>query len=141
MITNQQPLTPSPFLLPGAGLVEDGRKLQGQSEHLFNIQLGFTDDDANSDFNLLLNYASERIRSGEALNLNIPAILEQPPMTIDLVYNKRFSVFGGEYEISLNVENLLGEGYEAYQERGGDRVDVDTYDIGQSVSIGVKREF
>lgn len=141
VVTNQQPLTPTPFLLPGAGLIEDGRKLQGQSEHLFNVQLGFTDEDANSDFNLLFNYASERIRSGEALNLNIPAILEQPPMTVDIVYNKRFSLYGGEYEVSLNVENLLGEGYEAYQERGGDRVDVDTYDIGQSISIGVKREF
>lgn len=141
VITNQQPLSPTPFALPGAGLIEDGRQLQGQSEHLFNIQFGFTDDLANSDFNLLLNYASERIRSGEALNLNIPAIVEEPPMTIDVVYNKRFVFMDGNYEVSLNIENILGSDYEAFQERGGDRVDVDTYDIGQSFSIGLKREF
>ena len=141
VITNQQPLDPEPFLLPGVGLIEDGRQLQGQSEHLFNLQFGYTDFDADSDFNLLINYSSERIRSGEALNLNIPAIIEQPPTTVDIVYNKRFMLGNGEYEFSLNVENLFGSDYEAFQERGGDRVDVDTYDIGQSFSFGLKRKF
>ncbi|MAP95815.1 MAG: TonB-dependent receptor [Ponticaulis sp.] len=141
VITNQQPLNPEAFLLPGAGLIEDGRQLQGQSENLFNFQIGYTDDLANSDFNILFNYASERIRSGEALNLNIPAILEEPPMTVDLVYNKRFNIMGHDYEVSFNLENLLGDDYEAYQARGGDRVDVDTYSIGQSFSIGLKKEW
>lgn len=139
--TNQQPLNPSPTLVPGAGLIEDGRQMQGQSEHLFNFQIGYTDDSADADFNLLLNYSSERIRSGEALNLNIPAVLEQPPMTVDLVYNKRFNLGGHDYEFSLNIENIFGDDYEAYQERGGDRVNVDTYDIGQSISFGLKKEF
>lgn len=141
VITNQQPLNPTRFLLPGAGQIENGRKLQGQSEHLFNLQFGFTDEEARSEFNILLNYASERIRSGEALSLNIPAILEKPPMTIDLVYNKGFSMGDGNYEFSLNISNLLGEGYEAWQERGNDRVDVDIYDIGTSISLGLKRSF
>lgn len=134
-------LNPVPQLVSGRARIEDGRRLQGQSEHLFNIQFGYTDDDANSDVNLLFNFASERIRSAEALNLNIPAILEQPPMTIDFVYNKRFDIMGREYEVSLNLENLLGDDYEAYQERGGDKIFVDTYDIGQSVSISLKKEF
>lgn len=141
VITNQSPLNPEAFLIPGAGLIEDGRQLQGQSEHLFNLQIGYTDFDADSDFNLLINYSSERIRSGEALNLNIPAIIEEPPTTVDLVYNKRFMFGNGSYEFSLNIENLFGDDYEAYQERGGDRVDVDTYDIGQSISFGLKRKF
>lgn len=139
--TNQQPLNPQPFLLPGAGLIEDGRQLQGQSEHLFNLQLIYADPDAGSEANLLINYASKRIRSGEALALNIPAIIEEPPITVDFVWNRAFELRGGEYEFSFKLKNIFGDGYEAYQERGGDRVDVDVYDIGTSISLGLKRRF
>ncbi|MGB3625451.1 MAG: TonB-dependent receptor [Henriciella sp.] len=141
VVTNQQPLNPTPFLLPGAGLIEDGRRLQGQSEHLFNLQLLYEDPDARTEANLLFNYASERIRSGEALALNIPAIIEEPPITVDFVWNQGFDLRGGDYEFSFKVQNLLGEEYEAYQERGGDRVDVDVYNIGTTVSLGLKRRF
>ncbi len=141
VITNQQPLNPEPFLLPGAGLIEDGRRLQGQSEHLFNLQLIFEDADEAREVSLLFNYASERIRSGEALALNIPAIIEEPPMTLDFVWNEGFDFRGGQYEFSFKVENLLGDEYEAYQEAGGDRVDVDVYNIGTSIGFGLKRIF
>ena len=91
--------------------------------------------------NLLVNYASERIRSGESLSLGIPAVLEQPPLTVDFVYNREFTLAGGEYKFSFNVENIFGDEYEAYQERGGDRVDVDVYEIGTSFSMGLTRKF
>ena len=141
VITNQQPLDPEPFLLPGAGLIEDGRQLQGQSEHLANFQLIYEDVDAMREVSLLVNYASKRIRSGEALALNIPAIIEEPPITVDFVWNQGFMAWGGEYELSFKVENLLGDKYEAYQTAGGDRVDVDVYDLGTSVGFGLKRRF
>ncbi|WP_169711721.1 TonB-dependent receptor domain-containing protein [Henriciella litoralis] len=141
VITNQQPLDPEPFLLPGSGLIEDGRRLQGQSEHLFNFQLLFEDTEARREVNLLFNYASERIRSGEALALNIPAIIEEPPITVDFIWNQGFDLRGGEYEFSFKINNLLGDKYEAYQERGGDRVAVDVYDLGTSIALGLKRRF
>ncbi|MEQ8559737.1 MAG: TonB-dependent receptor [Henriciella sp.] len=141
VITNQNPLNPEPFPLPGAGLIEDGRRLQGQSEHLFNLQLIYTDEMSGTEANILVNYASERIRSGEALALNIPAIIEEPPLTVDFVLNQGFDFRGGDYEFSFKVKNLLGDDYEAYQERGGDRIDVDVYDIGTSISLGLKRRF
>ncbi len=141
VVTNQTPLNPEPFLLPAAGLIEGGRRLQGQSEHLFNLQLVYTDEMKGTEANLLVNYASERIRSGEALALNIPAILEEPPISLDFVLNQAFELAGGDYEFSFKVQNLLGDEYEAYQARGGDRVDVDVYDIGTSISFGLKRRF
>ncbi|MBF34100.1 MAG: TonB-dependent receptor [Henriciella sp.] len=141
VITNEQPLDPEPFFLPGAGLIEDGRQLQGQSEHLANFQLIYEDVDAMREISLLVNYASERIRSGEALALNIPAIMEEPPTTLDFVWNQGFMAYGGEYEFSFKVENLLGDEYEAYQTAGGDRVDVDVYEIGTSIGFGLKRRF
>ncbi len=127
--------------MDAAGRISDGRRLQGQSEHLFNFQLGYEHVDTGAEFNLLINFASERIRSGESLADGLPAILEQPPVSVDLVYNLPFTFRGGEYEFSFNAENLLGDGYEAFQEGGGITVDVDSYDIGPSVSLGIKRSF
>ena len=124
-----------------AGRIEDGRRMQGQSEHIVNLQVGLLNEDAQSELNVLVNYVSERIRSGEVLARNLPAIMEEPPMTVDLVWNKRFQAGTGQYEFSLNIENILQEDYEAYQERGGDRVDVDTYDQGTIISVGLKRMF
>jgi outer membrane receptor protein involved in Fe transport len=135
------PLNPVRGVTDAAGRIEDGRRLQGQSEHLFNLQLIYTDADADLDANILFNYVSERIRTAETLARNLPAILEEPPTTVDLVLNKGFEVYGGEYQLSLKAQNILGEGYEAYQERGADRIAVDTYDLGTVFSIGLKRTF
>lgn len=134
-------LNPVLGLTPAAGRIEDGRPLQGQSEHLFNLQFGLLNETAQSEINVLVNYVSERIRSGEVLARNLPAIIEEPPTTVDIVWNKGFEFRGGDYEFSLNIENLFRDGYEAYQERNDDRVDVDTFDQGSIVSFGIKRTF
>jgi TonB-dependent receptor len=123
------------------GLINDGRRLQGQSEHLFNLQLGLLNESARSEYNLLVNYVSDRIRSGEIAARGVPAFLEQPPMTVDFVWNKGFNMGDGDYEFSLNVQNLFGESYEAYQEYGPDKVYVDTYKQDTVFSVGLKRRF
>lgn len=135
------PTTPVLRTVNGTSRVEDGRQLQGQSEHLFNLQFILDNQETGSELNLLLNFASERIRSGESLADRLPAIVEQPPMTLDLVYNRPVMFFGSEYEFSFNANNLLGDDYEAFQEGGGVTVDVDTYEIGQSFSFGIKKSF
>lgn len=124
-----------------AGRIEDGRRLQGQSEHIFNLQLGLIDYEANANYNLLVNYVSDRIRSGEILARNLPAIIEEPPLSVDFVYNREFEAWGGDYEFSLNIENIFGDDYEAFQEVGSDRVDVDVYDLGRVISVSLKRSF
>ena len=134
-------LNPVRGLTAANGRIEDGRRMQGQSEHLFNLQIGLLNDSAQSEMNLLVNYVSERIRSGEVLARNLPAILEEPPLTVDFVWNKTLQVGSGEYELSINVENIFQEGYEAYQERGADKVLVDTYGNGTIMSLGIKRKF
>ncbi|KCZ94310.1 TonB-dependent receptor domain-containing protein [Hyphomonas johnsonii] len=135
------PLFPVRGLTPAAGRIEDGRRLQGQSEHLFNLQIGLLNEEAGSELNLLVNYVSDRIRTGEFVARGVPAFTEQPPTRIDLVWNKSFGGDGTDYEFSLNIENILGEGYQAYQELNGDRVDIDTYDEGTVFSFGLKRKF
>jgi len=117
------------------------RRLQGQSKHLANLQIGFADFDAGSDFNILVNYQSERIRSVESFTSDSPAIVERPPVSVDLVYKRDFTVYGGDYQIGLKAQNILGDEYEAFQESGGERVDVDVYDVGTTFSVSLKRTF
>lgn len=135
------PLAPVRGTTNAAGRIEDGRRLQGQSEHLFNLQLIYSNPDYGVDTNLLFNYASERIRTAETLARNLPAILEEPPATVDFVVTKRFDVNSGEYDFSFKIENIFGDDYQAYQELGSSRVAVDTYDTGTIFSIGLKRSF
>ncbi|MEL6667181.1 MAG: TonB-dependent receptor, partial [Pseudomonadota bacterium] len=119
----------------------DGRRLQGQSDHLFNLQLGYDNDIARSKFRILVNYASERIRRAENRTANIPAILEKIPTTVDLTYSRDFDFGSGEYELSIKAQNILGEDYEAFQEGTNQEVIVDGYDRGTAISVGIKRRF
>ncbi|MDJ0920797.1 MAG: TonB-dependent receptor [Henriciella sp.] len=135
------PLSPVRGETPADGRIEDGRRLQGQSEHLFNLQLIYTDPDADLDANLLFNYASERIRTAETVARDLPAIIEEPPATVDFVLNKGLEIRGGEYELSFSAQNIFGEGYDAYQERGSDRITVDSYEQGTILSVGLKKIF
>ncbi|MEO1420002.1 MAG: TonB-dependent receptor [Pseudomonadota bacterium] len=117
------------------------RQLQGQSEHLFNFQIGYKDFVANSDLNLLFNFQSERIRSVESLNDLTPAVIEEPPITLDLVYKRDFEVAGGQYQFGFKLNNILDEEYKAFQESGGTEVLVDTYSLGRAASVSLKRTF
>lgn len=117
------------------------RQLQGQSEHLANFQIGYSDPDVGADLNLLVNFQSERIRSVESFNDDSPAIIEEPPLTVDLVYRRDFNFYGGDYTFGLKVQNIFGDEYEAFQESGGETVDVDVYDVGTTVSFSLNRRF
>jgi len=121
----------------------DGRNLQGLSENLFNIQLGYEDEADNSRATLLLNYTGERIRAAENLSANLPAIIEQPPLTMDFVYSKDFKAWGGDYSVGFQIDNILDEPYEATQsdDQNSNSIVVDSYDIGRSFSVSLKRSF
>lgn len=131
----------TPITLSAAGLYTDGRKLQGQSDHLANIQLGIDDFENNWEATLLVNYSSERIRAVEFLSNRLPAIKEQLPLSVDLVFNFDLPVAGDDYRIGLKATNIFDDGYEAFQELGDSRVTIDGYDIGTTFSMSIKREF
>lgn len=127
---------------PAEFVVTDGRPLQGHSEHLANLQFGYEDVEVGSAATLLLNYASKRIRAvGAGGPGSLPDVYERPPITLDLNYTRSFMIGEGEYELGFNVENILNQKYQATQQLNGRRVDVDTYEIGTSFSISLKRSF
>lgn len=131
----------TPLVLSASGLYSDGRKLQGQSDHLANLQLGIDDYDNGWEATFLLNYSSERIRAVEDLSNGLPSILEQLPISLDFVYNHDFIIRGGEYTFGFKVQNILGEGYDATQTLGDSQIIVDDYDIGTTFAASLKRKF
>ncbi len=123
-------------------VVTQGRPLQGHSKHLGNIQFGFEDLETGAAGTLLVNYASKRIRAvGAGGPGSLPDIYEKPPISLDFTYNRPFTIGGGEYELGFNVENILNQKYQATQQLGAARVDVDTYELGTSFSVSLKRSF
>jgi outer membrane receptor protein involved in Fe transport len=132
-----------PFSRGGEGVAAtdffiDGQSLQGQSDHLANLQLGLEDRETGSQATLLLNYASERVSArGGAL----PDALQDPGVQLDLNVRKAFKVMGREFTLGFEARNLLDEDSEEFQELGGDRIDLNRFDLGRSFSISFGATF
>ena len=124
---------------PAAELVRDGSQMQGQSEHLANLQFGIEDEATRSQATLLIGYAGERIsargRPGQ------PDFIQEPGTMVDLVVRKGFNLGTTEMTIGFEARNLLGEEYQEYQELGGGRVDLNRYDLGTSYSLSLTASF
>ena len=131
----------APIVIGAAGLYTDGRKLQGQSDHLANLQIGIEDLDAGWDAFVLLNYTSERIRAVEDRSNGLPSIIEQLPLSLDVVTNIPVEIGGRDVEFGFKVTNILGEDYEAFQELGDSKIVTDSYEIGTTFAASVKATF
>ena len=132
---------PSPNVLDAAGFIEDGRALQGQSEHLFNVQVGFETFDGRARGALLFNYTGERSRAVADLNTGSPEIMEQVPSSLDLVYSRTLDLGGNDWDFGFSIRNILGDDYEATQAAAGMELPVDTYDVGTEFSISISRSW
>lgn len=123
---------------PASFYIIDGSRLQGQSEHVANLQLGWEDDVARSQATLIANYVSERSsargRPGE------PDLIQRPGMMLDFVYRKDLDVGRRTLGFALELRNLLNEDFLEYQELG-QRVIVNGYDLGVSGSISLTARF
>lgn len=123
---------------PASFYVVDGSRLQGQSEHVANLQLGWEDDVARSQATLIANYVSERSsargRPGE------PDLIQEPGVSLDFVFRKDFDYAGREYGVAVEVRNMLGEEFLEYQELGN-RVIINGYELGTSGSVSLTARF
>lgn len=125
---------------PATLFVEDGSQMQGQSEHIGNLQLGIESADSGLQATLIANYVSERISArGE---FGQPNYIEEPGTTLDFVLRKSFDLgIGDKATLSFSARNLLGTEHQEYQKGGGNRIDVYTYDPGISYNLGISLEF
>ncbi|MGY1425139.1 TonB-dependent receptor domain-containing protein [Lysobacter sp. A289] len=129
-------------------LVLDGSRLQGQSEHLANLQLGIENPETGSQATLLVGYASERINargingySPDGIVVVQPDYIQEPGTTVDLVLKKGFRLWDTDMTLGFEARNILGEEYSEYQEFGGGRADVMRYDLGTSYSFEISASF
>jgi hypothetical protein len=82
-------------------LTNSSRALQGQSDWLFNAQLGYDGYDGTTA-TLLYNYTGDRIY--EVGILGAPDLIEEGRAELDLVLIKEFS---NNWKMSLKAQNLL----------------------------------
>lgn len=122
--------------------IRDGAQMQGQSEHVANLQLGWEDDVARSQATLILNYVSERItaRGAGVGQVREPDYRQEPGAFLDFVYRKDFTVRGRDLGLAFEARNLLGTSFEEFQEQNG-KILVNAYDLGQSVSLSLTTRF
>lgn len=124
---------------PATDFIVDGSQLQGLSEHLANLQLGWEDEAAKSQLTLLATYASERTTARGAGGQ--PDFVQEPGINLDLVYKKGFGLRGREFTFDFKAQNLLGEDFDEFQSGSDGFVQVNQYDLGTTLSIGLSAEF
>jgi outer membrane receptor protein involved in Fe transport len=125
-------------LINAASLFVNGRdtRLQGQSDVIGNIQLGWDDFQNGSQGTLIINYVSDRVRA-RGIDV-LPDVIEEPPLLVDFVYSKEIFYDTSILKLSLELRNLLDEEYYASM---ASSVIYDQYKLGTSVSLGVKFSF
>jgi hypothetical protein len=125
---------------PASDYIQGGERMQGQSDHLANLQFGFEDDAADSQATFLLTYTSERMIA-RASSVNIPDIVQEPGLRIDFVYRKNFTVRDVEFTGSFEARNLNGASSVEFQESGGKRFYTNAYSLGRTFSLGLTAKF
>ncbi len=133
------PLTVDGSSRPAEDFVNDGDPMQGQSEHLLNVQFGFEDDAARSQATFLVTFASERITTRG--RTGFPDLVQEPGVMLDFTYRRDFTVWDQDVTLGIEARNLLNEDYEEFQELGGGRVDNNTYELGSSFSVSLSTRF
>ncbi len=121
-----------------SSLFTNGRdtRLQGQSDIISNLQVGWDDLQTGSQGTLIINYVSDRVRA-RGIDV-LPDVIEEPPLLVDFVYSKEIPYDFPILKLSVELRNLLDEGYFASM---ASSVIYDQYKLGRSASFGFKFSF
>jgi outer membrane receptor protein involved in Fe transport len=136
-----------PVPLAAEGFIVEGRPLQGQSDHLFNLQIGLENVDTGTTATLLTNYASERIflAPEPTFGGDLPPVLERPGTTVDFVVSQNLELGGSDYTLGIELQNLTNEDSEFVRDAlVGDEVaevDFQRFDLGRTVAISLQGRF
>lgn len=113
--------------LEGAG--SDGRQLQGQSEYLANLQIGYDHYPSDQKVTLLVNHFDDRIfRTARGAALG--PVVEAGRTVVDINYEKTFS---DQWTIKLKLKNLTDEPVSYTQNNNL----IETYEMGTSIGLSL----
>ncbi len=124
---------------PATNFFRDGVALTGQSDHLANLQLGIEDLDKLQQFTILMTYSSERVTSRGTASL--PDIIEAPGFSLDFVARQAISLGKQPFELKFEARNIFGRDNFEYQTNGTNRIEINSYKVGQSFSLSLSTEF
>lgn len=129
--------------VPANLLFEDGAPLTGQSDHLANVQIGIEDTDSLSQATFAITYASDRVTNRGPIQglARQPDFLEHPGVRLDFVLRQEVPLLGARAELKFEARNLLGQDYEEFQRAGANRIDINSYRVGQTFSLGMTVHF
>ena len=120
----------------------DGAKLTGQSDHIVNVELGLENRDKLSQQTFMLTYASDRVVSRGVFGTPPqPDVLERPGFRLDFVAREGVKLMNQEVELKFEARNITGRKHVEFQQSGSNRLDVNSYDVGTSLSISASLKF
>lgn len=138
-VTGNLTLTDSEIISPeGGGFTNIKRQMTGQSDYMFNGQLGFDSDDGMHTVALAYNVFGERVYYASNNNGHDDAF-EQPFNSLNIVY----SFYPTEsFTTKLKIDNILDEKRTFEQTNSnGNTVTILEQDVGTSISLNVKYTF
>lgn len=119
--------------------VNDGERMQGQSDHIANLQFGLESPNSRSQAMLIANYVSDRVAA--RTDGGQPDYMERPGTTVDLVLRKQVPLWSSNATLSFSARNLLDTDYREFQRLGDTSIDVYRYKRGVSYSASVSIAF
>jgi outer membrane receptor protein involved in Fe transport len=115
------------------GASADGRELQGQSEWLANLQLGYDHYPTEQKVTLLFNFFDDRIFR-VARGENTGPEFEDGRLLIDLTYENLLSE---HLKLEASIKNLLNEEVE-FSQNGRT---IESYEEGTTIGVGLTYKF
>jgi TonB-dependent receptor len=109
------------------------RELQGQSPYVANLDLGY--DNPGLGTSLFVYYNAFGKRLDTVARSGTPNLYEMPRHTLDFVGSQRLP-YG--VELRLSVKNILNADYEVSQQFEGNTYISYRYDLGRSITLGLK---
>lgn len=111
-------------------------RLQGQSDYIANVQVGFDNLDIGERLNLILNYQGDRIfRLGTSRR---PDLIEEQPLELNLLYSRDIEFAGGRIiTATFKARNILNE--RPVRKQGTEIAE--SFNIGRTFSLGFRYEF
>ena len=115
------------------GETSNGRSLQGQSEYLANLQIGYDHYPTEQKLTLLFNYFDDRIFR-VARGAAIGPLIEQGRLVVDLNYE---NILSDSWILKLKIKNLTNEPISYSQNNN----EIELYETGTSISASLSYEF
>lgn len=104
---------------------------EGQPEFIFNLNLGYKNDDWGLTANLVYNYTDDILTDVTSSQL-IPNVFKRATHSLDFFLSKDL---GKGFKFKFGIENILGDDFEKYYE--GEELIYDTYTRPRTFKFGL----